>query len=501
MKKYSYLLLLALASIVVSCSDATDIDQPGRLSEEAAFESIEDFEQALTSTYGIMDATTEIQFNALFTDELSIGFDNGGQGLGDGTYGFVLTNVSAAPTALWTRSYSLLNNVNILIDAMSNYEIQDGEQSTYNNVLGQCLAIRAFAHHTVMTYWSTDLTDDSALAGILLDYVPTPTDKPLRNTNGEFYALIESDLSRAETLINLNQGEKFIGIDFVRALRARVAAYRGDYSTAASLAAGLVQSYPLANRAEYEAMFLDTGESEVIFELDRTIGDNFDGQGATGSAFAGGWAGANFAFVDATLDGSPYFEMGRTLFNQLDPADVRFDVNVAPSSIIDPNYQTSDNPRASDILVIQKYVGSDSQPLMNDLKIFRSAEMVMIQAEAAADAGNLNGPSNSTAAFIKQLRDARFGTDTALPNFANQQEAFAAILSERFIEFCFEGHRYKDLKRLGARAGVGVERDPIDCAVNGACTLPATDYRFTMPIPRSEIAGNPDIADQQNPGY
>ena len=501
MRKYSYLFILAVVSLIVSCSDATDIDQPGRLSEEAAFETIADFEQALISTYGIMDVTTEIQFNALFTDELSIGFDNGGQGLGDGTYGFVLTNVSAAPTALWTRSYSLLNNVNIVIDALANYEVQDGEQSRFNNVLGQCYAIRAFAHHTVMTYWSTDLTDDSALAGILLDFVPTPTDKPLRSTNGEFYALIDSDLNNAENLITEDQGEKLIGDDFVTALKARIAAYRGNYGAAVPLAQSLVQSYPLASRAEYEAMFLDELESEIIFELDRTIGDNFDGQGATGSAFAGGWAGANFAFVDATLAGSPYFEMGRALFNKIDPADVRFDVNVSPTSIIDPNYQTSSNPLQTDRLVIQKYFGSDSQPLMNDLKIFRASEMVMILAEAAADAGNINGASNSTASYIKQLRDARFGTDTALPNYASQQEAFAAILDERQVEFCFEGHRYKDLKRLGTRAGVGIQRDPVDCAINSACSLPASDFRFTMPIPRSEIAGNPDIGEQQNPGY
>jgi len=200
------------------------------------------------------------------------------------------------------------------------------------------------------------------------------------------------------------------------------------------------------------------------------------------------------------LAGSPYFEMGRSLFNLLDPADVRYDVNVAPTSLIDPDYAVNDNP-ATDILVIQKYPGSEGQPLMNDLKVFRGSEMLLIRAEAYADAGAINGATNSAAALLKQLNDARFGTDTALPVFANETEAFAAILDARRIELAFEGHRYKDLKRLGARANKGVEKDPIDCAFNGACTLSATDYRFTFPLPIVEFNANPGLRAQQNPGY
>jgi len=497
MRKYSYFILASLGMILFSCSDATEIDQKGRLTESAAFETIDDLQSGLLGTYGALDVSREIQFNAVFTDEVSIGFDNGGQGLGDGSWGFVMNNTTVAPNVFWGGFYGALNNVNILIEAANNYEIQEGEQVQFNNILGQALAIRAAVHHLVMTYYSPDLTDDGALAGILLDYVPTPSDQPLRNTNGEFYALIESDLSRAADLITEDQGNTFINDDFVTALRARVAAYKEDYATAAPLAQSLLDKYPIANRAQYEAMFLDTDETENIFKLERTIGDNYDGQGATGSAIAGGWAGANFAFVDATLDGSPYFEMSRVVFNQLDEDDIRFTVNVAPSSVIDEDYQNSANALQSDRLVIQKYVGSENQPLMNDLKVFRSSEMLFILAEARAQNSDFTG----AAQLIKQLRDARFGTEQTAPSYTSQQEAFAGILAERQIELVYEGHRYKDIKRLGVKAGVGVQRDAVDCSLNGACSLAPNDFRFTLPIPRVEIAGNPEIAAQQNPGY
>ena len=319
----------------------------------------------------------------------------------------------------------------------------------------------------------------------------------LRNTNGETFALINADLQQASSLLGSDTSNKTrINPDFITPLRARIAAYRQDYVAAATLSQQLIDKYPLANRAEYEAMFLDESDGEVIFKLERTNNDNYDGQGATGSPAAGGWAGARFAFVDATLSGSPYFEMGRSLFNMIDETDVRYDVNVAPSSLIDPDYDSNNNP-ATDIIVIQKYPGSEGQPLMNDLKIFRASEMYLIRAEAAVAQGNLGIAAN----LIKDIRDARFGEATAAPSFGSPQQAYAAILDERRVELAFEGHRWFDLKRLGTRANRGVLKDPIDCAFNGACTLPADDFRFTLPLPIVEFNANPGLREQQNPGY
>lgn len=499
MKKNNILFIFGLCVLLFSCNDAIDIKQPGRLSADAAFETVDDLEAGIYGVYSQYDLTPEIAFASIFTDELSIGFDNGGQGLAD--YGFVLNAGSTAPAVFWTGGYAAINAATRLIEASKLIEPDASELSRYNDIVGQAYALRAFAHFYLLSYFSTDLTDDNALGVIAVDFIPSIDQQLLRNTNGEVFTLINSDLTKASSLLSNSFDPLFVGKDFVNALSARIAASRGDYSTAATLAQNLLTKFPLASRAAYEGIFLDSDNSEVIFKLERTRNDVYDGQGVTGSVAASGWAGARFAFVDATLDGSPYFEMGRSLFNLIDPADIRYDVNVAPTSIVDPNYTTSADPSSTDILVIQKYPGSEGQPLMNDLKVFRSSEMLLILAEARADAGTINGASNSTAALIKQLRDARFGTDQPLPNYANQTEAFADILNERRVEFAFEGHRYRDLKRLGARANQGVLKDPIDCALNGACSLPATDFKFTLPLPIVEFNANPGLRAQQNPGY
>ncbi|MCK8482409.1 hypothetical protein, partial [Psychroserpens algicola] len=101
---------------------------------------------------------------------------------------------------------------------------------------------------------------------------------------------------------------KFMGQDFITALRARMAAYRGQYAAADGFAASLLASYPIANQAQYFSMYDDADFTEVIFSLERNRGDSYDGQGTAG----GGWAGSLFAFIDATAGGGPFMEISRS---------------------------------------------------------------------------------------------------------------------------------------------------------------------------------------------
>ncbi|TQI69753.1 putative outer membrane starch-binding protein [Gramella sp. Hel_I_59] len=499
MKRIKVLLGAFVGLILFSCSDAIEIDQPGRLDADAAFETVDDLESGLFGVYNNINLAPEIAFNAIFTDELAIGFDNGGQGIQD--YGFNLNAGSAASANFWIRNYGLINSANRLIDAALALEPAASEESRYNDILGQAYAIRAFGHFQLQSYYTTDYTDDSALGVILVDFVPTIDQQLLRNTNGEVFGLIESDLDQAESLLNTESSATFISQDFVTAMRARMAAYRQNYAVAEANASELLDKYGLADKDEYQGIFNDSDNAEIIFKLERTIGDSYDVQGPTGTVATAGWIGARFAFVGPGYDGSPYFEAGRSLFNLVDEEDVRFEVLFDSTSVIDPNYAAMAGGQTNDVLVVNKYAGSEGRPLMNDLKVFRSSEMLLILAEAYAAQGNFNGDSNSTASLIKRLRDARYGTDTILPSYDDMQGAFADILEERRVELAFEGHRWKDLKRLGERANRGVLKDPVDCAFNGACTLSPTDYRFTLPLPIVEFQANPGLRDQQNPGY
>ena len=271
-----------------------------------------------------------------------------------------------------------------------------------------------------------------------------------------------------------------------------MAAYRGQYVMADGYAASLLADYSIADQTEYAAMFEDADFTEVIFSLERSIGDSYDGQGLSG----GGWAGSLFAFIDASASGGPFMEMSRSVYNILAGTDdVRLtrNLNVAESTV-DPTYQTNDNSINDDVLLVFKYPGG-TQPLLNDLKVFRASEMLFIRAEAAADAGDLA----TAATMLKELRDARYGAAQDLQVFANETEAFGAILDERRLELLYEGHRWVDLKRLGNRGNRAIDRDAKECENLAGCSLPNSDYRFTLPIPLSETTANSGVV--QNRDY
>ncbi len=497
-KALAFLLVL----LTMSCEDAIDIDQPGRLISDVTFQTINDLEAGLFGVYNGYDTTVEIRFNAIFTDEGARGKDNGGQA--SDLFNHILNSASGTPDAIWVQHYLNISNINRILEAAENIERIDDpetgidEVELYDSVLGQLYALRAYSHFTLQAYFSTDYTDDSALGVILLDFVAVLGETRPRNTNGEVFNFINEDLDRAEALLVAgNNDPTFVSSDFIIALRARMAAYRQQYAQADTYASNILSRYSIATRTQYSRMYQDLDNTEIIFKLEREPDDSYSGQGTGG----GGTAGSLFAFTNSSPAGGPFIEVGRDVFNQMDPNDIRFTVNVHPNSIIDPDYETSADYLNTDVLAINKYPGSGGVELLNDLKIFRVAEMLLIRAEALAASGNFNGASNSTAALIKELQDARFGSAQPLPVFNSQEEAFGAILDERRLELIYEGHRWLDLKRLGVRGNRTIRRAARDCEATGACSLSATDFRFTLPIPLRELNVNQEIRSQQNPGY
>lgn len=502
MKNIKLIFGFVVAFSLFSCEDAYKIDQPGRLTADVAFETVADLELGLIGLYNRLDLTPEIALSAYFTDEVSIGIDNGGQILD--LYAFQLTPASAGPANFWVRNYATINAANRIIEAG---ELVEEDPTAVAGIVAEARAIRAFAHFELLTYFSTDLTDDNALGVYLIDFVPTIDQLLSRSTNGEIYDLIEGDLQFAVNNIIADDDRYFFSKNAVKALQARIAAFRGDYPRVKTLTQELLGTYELADADTYFDMFIgdvNGTRGETIFALARTIGDSYDGQGATGSVAAGGWAGARFAFGNPTIGGSPYLEMDRGLYNEFAANDgVRLAVNLNETAIIDENWPGPNYDTRDDVLVIGKYPGKDGQPLMNDLQVFRAAEMHLLLAEAFAFDDNQAG-FDEAANLIKELRDIRFvdGGDSDPPVYNNRQQALAGILAERRLELSYEGHRYKDLKRIGVQAGVGVNRASTDCDLfGGNCELPASDFRFTLPLPIVEFNANPGLREQQNPGY
>lgn len=494
MNKIKIIVIVFLLGIFYSCDDAIDITQPGLLEYQNLYKTVADLQDGLSGVYIRLDNSNEIRFNAVYSDEISIGVGNGGQAKLE--YGLVLDSNSTSPFSIWTNNIIALDRINRVLEASANVIPSLDEQDQYDNILGQLHAMRAYVHFVLQTYFTEDLTDDTKLGSVIMNQVFLLDNSNIpRKKNAEVFAFIEAEIQMAESLIQDSNGVTYFGKDVLKALKARMYSYRGMYDLAEPLAIDLLSTYPLANQTKFAELWSDVGDNTgVIFKLERTREDRYDRQG-TGME-AGGQAGTMFSFGMSGGIQSIYLEVGRSLFNLIDPLDVRYNTYIDHnSSIIDPNYTTSPNVIQSDVLAVGKYLGSESQTLMNDLKIFRSAEMLFLIAEARADAGDYNAVS----ALLKQLKDERLNTSTPLISISNDEEAFAAILQERRVELCLEGFRWVDLKRLGNKANVQIDRDPRDCEAVGVCTMSNNDHRFTLPIPLSELDNNNNLI--QNTGY
>lgn len=512
----SLLIVFAMVFAVSSCDDATDIIQDGELGNSETFKSVNDLSLYLNgAVYSSLGHTNEIMISASFTDECGVGPSNGGQELQ--LHRFNLDKGTGYVENMWLSYYSSINRVNRLLaaaagitpDASKMVLIEPGvtvsEDVWYNSILAEAKAVRAFAYFQLLTYYSTDLSDDNALGVMLFDYVPAIGEKLPRSTNGEVFTLIEADIAFAEANIydkTAVNGYKYVSTRMLKALQARMYLYRKNYPLARANAmdaiAGLTLTPatpyiagnfydPVVTNNPYRRIWADLDKGEVIFALSRPAGGSW-----------GNIAGS-FFFNNSTATGGAFLDMGRNLYNELKEVngDIRSLAFVDPTSLIDANYLTNPAYITTDVLVIDKYPGKPSQQLRNDLKIFRASEMYFILAECAIFDGDLPG----AAGFVKNIRDARniLGAQP-LPVYVNPTEAWADVLKERRKELCFEGHRYVDIKRIGVAAGKSIDRNVTDDLILSLpTTLSNTDYRFTLPIPQSEIAGNPTI--QQNPGY
>jgi hypothetical protein len=511
---------LSIAAIFSACSEDTlDPFLPGVAFEEEATRTASDLDKIMNSAQAIMTDRSEYTFTSIFTDEAAPGSNNGGQGVSgtDAFYMFFLVPTSSAPAGIWQSNYNAMARVNLILKHADKVAINFPDDAPkVANITAQAKILRALAHLKILAYFAPDLTNDAAMAGIIADKNFIYTDTPPRATVGAFYQFIHDDLDEAIDIIENNSlalttDNRFPTLNLAKALKARAYAYKKDYVKAEFWADQVIANtgITLATRTQLAAVFhspTPIASHEVIYRLKRTGQQN-----SQGSNLHNGWVSVNNA-----RNGSPFYEVSRSLYNFLVAApgtDVRTGIIVRPAgattgSLIDSNYATSTNVRATDILVPFKHGGALARTATNgfnqDFIQIRLSEMYFIKAEARAFANDYVGVAQA----LKEITDRRFTTPPAILTLTTPQAAWKAILDERRKELAFEAHRFIDLKRLYSVAGVtNFDRDAADYAPSGL-NFPggnpanfsfSGNYKWALPIPQSEINANSSFP--QNTGY
>jgi len=531
MKNKVLILLFAVGGLLTSCSDAYDINQKGEINDPyEAFRNAQDVSRGINAIYSSIPGETEVDFVSTFTDEVSLGLENGGQGIISGEFGFNMEANNTYAAALWNSYYTMINRINRLevISKKLMEGLSDADAGEHKNNLAELYVLRAFAHYKLFAYFTPNYTNNSGLSAIILDHVP-PVDYKYslpRNTVAEVKAFILNDLEQAETLRQSGwAGINYVNSGLIEAIRVKLYSMTEEWDNVLTHGQIIMNQFSLANSNEYSALFArvnpsdyDEPSKEILFKLKRTLN--------SGGNVASAWYSIN-----VSSEGSFFYEMGRSLYNELDKLDasqtgndfgtprndVRYAVNLDPDSKVLTTYDSASQSEytVGDVLLIGKYQGMVGSNLKNDIPIFRVADILLAMAEARAAKGEFVGGSTDPDDILNQTTDVysilytiRFNRSTSaslisMPSITNMQSAWEAILNERRVEFAFEGHRYLDMKRLGAKAGSeGFTRYSKDCQINGACNLPVSSYKMTLPIPIGEMVGNVLLtSDSQNPGY
>jgi len=172
--KNIFKLLLFTSLLFVSCDDnLLEPFTPGALTEDVAITTSTNLRNLMNSTNALCYDREACVFTSVFTDEVGIGFANGGQGIND-NYVFFLNQSSGSPSSIWVSTYYALSRANRVIKFADEITPVDAaDAAVISRIKAEALTVRAYCHTKILSYFSTDPKDDNALAGILANRIIT----------------------------------------------------------------------------------------------------------------------------------------------------------------------------------------------------------------------------------------------------------------------------------------------------------------------------------------
>lgn len=483
MKYRKIIYIPALLLSLSSCRKLIEIKETDLLTDQLALKTVGNNESGLIGAYAGLGTEMGILANAVLSDEVKRGEFYNSATVHEWQYSSTDVTIRDNFTAI-NPLYRVVDRVNRVLQALptaDSTKLAD-TQAFRARLRGEGLFLRAFCHFEVFRYYCGNYNPDSLALPYLSQY---KSDFPLlpRIKMGSYFEQLLADLAEAKNLVpatatDVARANKIA----VAGLQARVALFMRRWDDAITYSSEFITAIPLSSRSTFSQIWTDANNNEIAFKLKRSTSNT-----KIGSLFRAGSSSVNGVMTPGTVT----WLASDTLWNSYDTAnDIRFKAYFKDEKLL------SNAGRPSHL--IAKYAGGpygDASENLADNKIFRTAEMYLIRAEAKAEstAGDLSGATDD----INALRAARINGYVARPVYGTKDLAIADIIQERFKELAYEGFRFWDLRRRG----MSVTRLASDAPTTGdaARILPAGNFRFVLPIPNAEIQANRLM--QQNPGY
>lgn len=527
-------LLLATVSFT-ACEDFLTTQPSDMVSDLTALSNTAQIQMNLTSAYDQLLFNSSGGGDRVFggVHGLNLLFDERGEdimshsnmgGSQCSSYNFSpgFTRADGDAKLMWTYCYKLINQCNIIIDALPD---ADGDATEKKYIEGQAKAMRGIAYfYLIQTYQQTyAIAKDKR--GVILRTSSSDPDEMGFSTVQQVYEQILSDLGAARTnLASFQRDEMWqINADVATGWLARVYQVMGNWTEAASCAEAVYSKYStLMTKEQWYSGFDDcvsNGISEVYWASWYTIENNHGGDtifnyfynqdpDTYGEGQSGIYRFFNFFVTPAYV----------ALFDEGDwrGAKVPYDQAVVTDEDEKAVMFWRRTNNANDEIGTKwaynkfKHYGDASANTLPEFGLMRGTEMLLVLAEAKANTGDATGALT----LLNKLQASR---NAVLTTTTDKNELLEAIYKERRKELLGEGvtgqydlvRLQRPLVRIAANASDkaqhyswGVENfdgyNAADAVPTG--TLPSNDYRWFFQIPQDEYSYNTEITQaDQNP--
>lgn len=478
MKKILNILgLLAVLLAFASCEDWLDMPSESKADSSSIFETVSRAEMTVVGAYAYLH-TQELGYQLLMgTDESSSTEANSKYYMSNYDY----TNVTGMLNSTYTSMYKAIEYSNVCIKNLPNMSgASESEQKKINALLGESLAVRAYAYWNIVRYFGD------------VPYTSTPTSElttfsSSRVSRDTIWDHCVADLQRAVELLPWkSEGMVATAERFTKnaayGILARVALYAAGYSLRWDLntvpydkstvkiakredAARVRELLQIA--ADACAAVINKKENTLLDDYDKVFRDLAVKEYNNETMFEYGWYGPNSIDVRTgytngipTSGSSSTFGKGGaqmvampTLYFEFGEGDQRRDVSVCNYGIL-----------SNDDLQMSTYIGAcigkyridwmkdrgatDSKRNIN-FPLLRYSDVLLMYAEALNELNN--GPTDAAINALKTVRlrayrndESKIGTiPTGYEDFKN------AIIKERKLELSNESLRKSDLARWG----------------------------------------------------
>ncbi|WP_294232782.1 RagB/SusD family nutrient uptake outer membrane protein [uncultured Chryseobacterium sp.] len=474
MKKI-FLSLVLLAASIGCKDDYLDVDQPGRIQAASFFTTQDDAMQATSAIYSALRSWENSAFPAQFVfgvpaDDVEKGSNPGDASFINAYDQFTYTASDGGVEGYWIGQWQFVNRCNQVLTNVPNINM---DATLKNRLLAEARMLRAYFYfNLVRIYGGVPIFDG------------LPADKNYnipRNSVDEVYNFIISDLSAAAAVLPQAYPASDLGRVTKGAalgLLSKVYLYKKDWQKAYDTSNQVIAlGYSLD--PNFNHLFRPAGEfgSESVFEVNCQCSTEF--------------GGSQYAEVQGVRNqfGWGFFTPSSALESAFETGDIRKELTILREGETTPEGDLihKGDPQAGNSWNQKAYVPTSlnnsacGYGSIQNIRILRFAEILLINAEAANELGN-------TTTAITNLNKVRTRAGLAGTTATTQPALRTAIWRERRVELAMEGDRFVDLVRTGQAATV------------------LAPYGFkagkneVFPIPLNSINQSSGVL-TQNPGY